>query len=100
MRAMRQVVFSVFLVAGVAFAGSANAQAGIDVGIGFTFAPGQQGTSPGQAFNAAKPADPATALPPGKLYLQNRATATDPTTVLPPGHSPTHTNYGRSKKTP
>ncbi len=95
MHGMKQVVFSAFLVAGVAFAGSARAQ-GVDVGIGFglPLAPGQAGTSPGQVFNAAKAADPTTALPPGRLYLQNRAA--DPTTAVTPGH--TFTNYGRSKK--
>jgi hypothetical protein len=75
---------------GSALAGGAGGQ----IGVGFTFAPGQQGTSPGQTFNAARASDPSTALPPGKLYLQNKSN--DPTTALPPGQ--TFTNYGRSKK--
>ena len=78
----------------IVMGGSALAGAGGEIGIGFTFAPGQQATSPGQVFNAAKASDPTTALPPGKFYLQNKSN--DPTTALPPGQ--TFTNYGRSKK--
>ena|SRR5436309_371977 len=88
-------VIAMLVLGSLALAGSASAGgAGGEIGIGFTFAPGQQGTSPGQVFNAARATDPTTALPPGKLYLQNKST--DPTTALPPGQ--TFTNYGRSKK--
>ena len=90
----RVLVATLLLVGSAPFAGSVMAQgAGIDVGIGFTFAPGQTATTPGQVFNAARATD-STALPPGKLYIQNKAS--DPATALPPGQ--TFTNYGRSKK--
>ena len=88
-------IVAIVIVGSLAMSGSALAGgAGGEVGIGFTFAPGQQGTSPGKVFNAARASDPSTALPPGKLYLQNKTN--DPTTALPPGQ--TFTNYGRSKK--
>jgi len=67
-------------VGGSALAGGG---AGGEIGSGFTFAPGQHGTSPGQVFHAARASDPTTALPPEKLYLQNKSN--DPTTALPPG---------------
>ncbi len=95
----KRVLFAAFAVGGLAFAGSALAQ-GVDVmlGVGIPFAPGQQGTSPGQVYNAARATDP-TALSPGKLYIQN--SATDPITAVTPGAvtpGQTFTNYGRSKK--
>jgi hypothetical protein len=67
-----------------------GAGAGGEIGIGFTFAPGQQGTSPGKVFHDARASDPA----PGKLYLQNKSN--DLTTALPPGQ--TFSNYGQWKK--
>jgi hypothetical protein len=95
MRGTQRVIFAAFVIGGVAFAGSAMAQgAGIDVGVGITLAPGQTGQSPGQVYNAARAADPTTALTPGQLYLQNRAV--DPTTAQPPGH--TFQNYGQSRR--
>src|SRR6516165_9881413 len=45
-------------VGGSALAG-AGAGAGGEIGIGFTFAPGQQGTSPGKVFHDARASDPA-----------------------------------------
>ena len=76
----------------VAFADSAMAQgADIGLGIGIPLAPGQAGTSPGQVFNSARITTPATALPPGQAFNQNRANG-----ALQPGH--TFTNPGRSKK--
>ena len=71
----------------------AGGGAGGDIGIGFTSAPKQQGTSPGKVFHAARASDPTTALPLGKVYLQN--TSNDPTTALPPGQ--TFSNYGQAK---
>jgi hypothetical protein len=65
----------------------AGAGAGGEIGIGFTFAPGQRGTSPGKVFHDARASDPA----PGKLSLQNNSN--DPTTALPPGQ--TFSNYGQ-----
>jgi len=86
--------FGALLVGGVAWAGSAIAQ-GPDIGlaIGFPLAPGQTQQSPGQVYNAAR-ANDSTALPPGRLYIQNRTN--DPATAVVPGK--TFQNYGRSKK--
>jgi hypothetical protein len=67
-------------VGGSALAGGG---AGGEIGSGFTFAPGQHGTSPGQSSTLPEPAIPT--LPPGKLYLQNKSS--DPTTALPPGQT-------------
>jgi hypothetical protein len=67
----------------------AGAGAGGEIGIGFTFAPGQQETSPGKVFHDARASDPA----PGKLYLQNKSN--DLTTAFPPGQ--TLSNYGQWK---
>ena len=99
MRAVKQVVFSLLLIGGVAIAESATAQ-GVDVklGVGFPLAPGQAGspdsTSPGQLYKGERASNPDAALPPGQRYLQERAA--DPTTALPPGQG--FTNYGRAKK--
>jgi hypothetical protein len=89
-----KVFVTAFVIGSLAIAGTALAQ-GVDVklGVGIPLSPGQQGTSPGKAFNAARALDP-TAPSPGKLFLLNKAA--DPTTALPPGQ--TVTNYGRSKK--
>ena len=60
-------------VGGSALAGAgAGAGAGGEIGIGFTFAPGQQGTSPGKAFDGARASDPA----PGKLRADLLAAST------------------------
>ena len=92
---MKPVLFATIIMGSAAFACVANAGgAGVDVGIGFTLAPGQAGTSPGQVFNAARAANPTTALPPGQVYIQNKAA--NPTTAVVPGQ--TFTNFGRSKK--
>jgi hypothetical protein len=48
---------------GAALAGGG---AGGETGMGFTFAPGQQGTSPGKVFQAARASDPTIGLPQGK----------------------------------
>ena len=50
----------------------AGAGAGGEIGLGFTFAPGQQGTSPGKAFDGARASDPA----PGKLRADLLAAST------------------------
>src|SRR6516164_10818396 len=58
-------------VGGSALAG-AGAGAGGEIGIGYTFAPGQQGTSPGKIFGSARASDPA----PGKLRADLLAAST------------------------
>jgi hypothetical protein len=85
---MKQLLYAVFMIGGIAFAVSAMAQ-GVDVhvGVGIPLAPGQAGTSPGQVFNSARIANPNTAVPPGQLHT---------TGGPPPGQ--TFTNFGRSKK--
>ena len=50
----------------------AGAGAGGEIGIGFTFAPGQQGTSPGKVFDSARASEPA----PGKLRADLLAAST------------------------
>ena len=59
------LVLGSFALGSLAVGGSALAGAGAggEVGIGFTFAPGQ-GTSPSKVFHAARASDPTTALPP------------------------------------
>src|SRR6516162_7114077 len=91
--ALGSLVLGSFALGSLAVGGSALAGAGAggEIGIGFTFAPGQQGASPGKVFHAARASDPTTALQPEKLYLQNKSN--DPTTALPPGQ--TFSNYGQ-----
>jgi len=92
---MKPVLFATIIMGSGAFACVANAGgAGGSVGVGFTLAPGQARTSPGQVFNTARTANPTTALSPGQLYIQNKAA--DPTTAVVPGQ--TFNNFGRSKK--
>ena len=78
-------------VGGSALAG-AGAGAGGEIGIGFTFAPGQQGTSPGKVFHGARASDPA----PEKFYLQNKSN--DPTTALPLGRLSAITGSGKIRR--
>ena len=94
---MNQATAAVAIIGSAVACGSAMAQTDIKIGIGIPFSPGQTGTSPGQAFNAARKLDPA-APSAGQFYILNRNN--DPTTVIPPAHPPgqTVTNYGRSKK--
>ena len=89
--ALGSLVLGSFALGSLAVGGSALAGAGAggEIGIGFTFVPGQQGTSPGKVFHGARASDPA----PEKFYLQNKSN--DPTTALPPGQ--TFSNYGQSK---
>jgi hypothetical protein len=93
---MKQLAFAAFVIGNVAFAGSALAQ-GVDVnlGVGIQLAPGQQGTSPGQAVNTLRLANP-DALSPGQQLVQDKAGVSGPANTLAPGHS--FENYGRSKK--
>ena len=90
---LKQALLAACMIA--AFMGSAMAQ-GVDVrvGVGIPLSPGQTGTSPGRTFEAAKDANPTTALSPGQLFIKDREA--NPTTALPPGQ--TFTNPGRSKK--
>ena len=78
--ALGSLVLGSMALGSLAVGGSALAGAGAggEIGIGFTFAPGQQGTSPGKVFDGARASDPA----PGKFYLQNKSN--DPTTALRP----------------
>jgi hypothetical protein len=80
--ALGSLVLGSFALGSLAVGGSALAGAGAggEIGIGFTFAPGQQGTSPGKVFHAARASDPTTALQP-----ENKSN--DPTTALPPGQT-------------
>ena len=89
--ALGSLVLGSFALGSLAVGGSALAGAGAggEIGIGFTFVPGQQGTSPGKVFHGARASDPA----PEKFYLQNKGN--DPTMALPPGQ--TFSNYGQSK---
>jgi hypothetical protein len=91
--ALGSLVLGSLALGSLAVGGSALAGAGGEIGTGFTFALGQQGTSPGKVFHAARASDPTTALPPGKVYLQNKDNYS--TTALPPGQ--TFSNYGQSK---
>ena len=71
--ALGSLVLGSLALGSLAVGGSALARvgAGGEIGIGFTFAPGQQETSPGKVFHDARASDPA----PGKLYLQNKSNA-------------------------
>ena len=91
--ALGSLALGSFALGSLAVGGSALAGAGAggEIGIGFTFAPGQQGASPGKVFHDARASDPTTALPPEKLYVQNKSN--DPATALPPGQ--TFSNYGQ-----
>jgi len=75
-------------VGGSALAG-AGAGAGGEIGIGFTFAPGQQGTSPGKVFHDARASDPAAekALASEQEQRSNHGTPT----------GQTFSNYGQWK---
>ena len=83
--ALGSLVLGSLALGNLALGGSALAGLGTggEIGIGFTFAPGQQGTSRGKVFHAARASEPITALPPGRLYLQNKSN--DPTTAFSPG---------------
>jgi len=76
--ALGSLVLGSMALGSLAVGGSALAGAGREIGIGFAFAPGQQGTSPDKVFHDARTSDPA----PGKLYLQNKSN--DPTMALRP----------------
>ena len=91
--ALGSLVLGSFALGSLAVGGSALAGAGAggEIGIGFAFAPGEQGTSAGKVFHAGRASDPTTALPPEKLYVQNKSN--DPATALPPRQ--TFGNYGR-----
>ena len=79
-------------VGGSALAG-AGAGAGGEIGIGFTFAPGQQGTSPGKVFQAARASDPTIGLPQGKALPSEQEQRSNHGT--PTGQ--TFSNYGQWK---
>jgi hypothetical protein len=83
----KHVLFAAVVIASAVFAGAA--MAGQGGGHANALAPGQTGVSPGQVF---KSEDPATAVPPGQQYNQDRTLNSD---TLPPGQ--TFTNPGRSK---
>ena len=70
----------------LAVGGSALAGGGVggEIGIGFTFAPSQQGTNPGKVFHAARASDPTTGLAPGSSTFGTRATI-----------QPRHSHLGR-----
>ena len=72
--ALGSLVLGSFALGSLAVGGSALAGAGAggEFGIGFTFAPGQQGTSPGKVFDGARASDPA----PGKLRADLLAAST------------------------
>ena len=91
--ALGSLALGSFALGSLAVGGSALAGAGAggEIGIGFMLAPGQQGTSAGKVFHDARASDPTTALPPEKLYVQNKSN--DPATALPPGQ--TFSNYGQ-----
>src|SRR5437868_196300 len=59
MSMIKQTSAAAFILGSFVFAGGAAAQ-GVDVkiGVGIPLSPGQQGTSPGQTFNAARALDP------------------------------------------
>jgi len=72
--ALGSLVLGSLALGSLAVGGSALAGAGAggEIGIGYTFAPGQQGTSPGKIFGSARASDPA----PGKLRADLLAAST------------------------
>src|SRR6516165_3009977 len=89
--ALGSLVLGSFALGSLAVGGSALAGAGAggEIGIGFTFAPGQQGTSPGKVFHDARASDPAAekALASEQEQRSNHGTPT----------GQTFSNYGQWK---
>ena len=89
--ALGSLALGSFALGSLAVGGSALAGggAGGEIGIGFTFAPGQQGTSPGKVFHDARASDPAAekALASEQEQRSNHGTPT----------GQTFSNYGQWK---